>query len=104
MEEEPVKVGGDQAMEVQNALALKMSHFEVRRSKCVCSFLILGSHITIVSLRKQILSKIVNLLSFMLPEESRKVYDLKQFKHSLVIFLNLLLNVGVSGNLVIGFA
>lgn len=29
MEEEAVKVGGDQAVEVQKALALKMSQFEV---------------------------------------------------------------------------
>ena len=34
------EVGADQAREVQNALYLKMSQFEVRRSKCIASMVI----------------------------------------------------------------
>lgn len=59
--------------------------------------------IGIVSLTKHILSKIVNLLSFTLLKETRNGDVLKQFTHGFVVFFNLLLNVGVSCNLVIGF-
>lgn len=48
-------------------------------------------------------NRIVNLLSFMLMEESRKVCNLEHFIHGFVIFLYLHLNMGVSGNLVVGF-
>lgn len=47
-------------------------------------------------------NKIVNLLSFMLLEESRKVYDLKAYAWFFV-FLYLHLYMGVSDNLIIGF-
>lgn len=69
------EVGGDQAREVQNALYLKMSQFEVWRPKCIASMVIerVGKANKDSKMKEINYNRIVNLLLFTLMEENTKV-------------------------------